>query len=87
MCTILIFIFTFMVVIVSTRYKENNFSTESSSFSLTKDLKDIQTVVKPNIDNLIKRIHAERRREKKKNAVSFGVVVLSIILLFIFSQK
>ena len=87
MCTILIFIFTSMVVDMSTRYRENNFSTESSSFSLTKDLKDIQTVAKPNIDNLIKRIHTERRRETKKNAVSFGVVVLSIILIFIFSQK
>jgi hypothetical protein len=76
-----------MVVDMSTRYRENNFSTESSSFSLTKDLKDIQTVAKPNIDNLIKRIHTERRRETKKNAVSFGVVVLSIILIFIFSQK
>ena len=53
MCTILIFIFTSMVVDMSTRYRENNFSTESSSFSLTKDLKDIQTVAKPNIDNLI----------------------------------
>ena len=87
MCTISIFIFTSTVVDMSTRYKENNFSTESSSLSLTKDLKDIQTVVKPNIDNLIKRIHAERRRETKKNAISSGVVILSVILIFIFSQK
>ena len=72
-----------MVVDMSTRYRENNFSTESSSFSLTKDLKDIQTVAKPNIDNLIKRIHVERRREKKI-FMAVGSVFFSAVLVFYF---
>ena len=71
---------------MSSQYKENNFSTESSSSTPTKILNNMHTTTKPNIDHLIKRIHVERRREAKRNIVSLGVVVFSLILIFYFFQ-
>ena len=68
---------------MSTQYKENNFSTENLSTLRDKSQNNIDKIVRPNIDHLIKRILVERRREKIKS-MAFGFLVLSIILMFIF---
>ena len=70
---------------MSSQYKENNFSTESlpASHALTQN--NISKVVKPNIGHLIKKILAERKREKKIT-IALGVIFLSISLIFVFLQ-
>jgi|TARA_B110000495_G_scaffold174901_1_gene165283 hypothetical protein len=68
---------------MSTQYKENNFSTENLSTLRDKSQNNIDKIVRPNIDHLIKRILVERRREKIKS-MALGFLVLSIILMFIF---
>tara|TARA_B110000967_G_C18626865_1_gene431652 strand:- start:104 stop:319 length:216 start_codon:yes stop_codon:yes gene_type:complete len=70
---------------MSSQYKENNFSTGSLSTPLATDQNNIIRSRKPNIDNLIKRIIVERRQEKK-NIITLGVVVFSLILIFYFFQ-
>ena len=65
---------------MSSQYKENNFSTENLSTSPAV----IQNkIVRPNIGHLIKKITAQRKREKKITIV-LGTVILSIILIFIY---
>jgi hypothetical protein len=64
-------------------YKKNNFSTEKFSTPDTTSQNNINKIVRPNIDHLIKRILIERRREKI-NSMALGFVVLSVILFFIF---
>ena len=68
---------------MSTQYKENNFSTENLSTLRDKSQNNIDKIVRPNIDHLIKRILVERRREKR-NSIALGFLVLSIILIFYF---
>ena len=68
---------------MSSAYKENNFSTENLSTLRDKSQNNIDKIVRPNIDHLIKRILVERRREKIKS-MALGFLVLSIILMFIF---
>ena len=68
---------------MSTQYKENNFSTENLSTLRDKSQNNIDKIVRPNIDHLIKRILVERRREKR-NFIALGFVILSITVCFIF---
>ena len=68
---------------MSSQYKKNNFSTENFSTPLTTSQNNIDKKARPNIDHLIKRIHIERRREKR-NSMALGFLVLSIILIFYF---
>jgi len=68
---------------MSSLYKKNNFSTEKFSTPDTTSQNNIDKIVRPNIDHLIKRILIERRREKI-NSMALGFVVLSVILCFIF---
>jgi|TARA_B100000780_G_scaffold116619_1_gene81749 hypothetical protein len=76
--------FTFKVVFMSSPYKENNFSTETILTARTTSTKNIKEVVKPNIEHLIKKIRAEKRREKKINIIIFGTIFLSVALVFYF---
>ena len=71
---------------MSSHYKENNFSTESSSSPFAKSLNNKNETARPNIDHLIKRIIVEKRKEKMRNIISFGIIILSIILIFIFKS-
>ena len=70
---------------MSSQYKENNFSTESLSASHTITQNNMSKVIKPNVGHLINKIVVERKREKKI-AIVLGAIVLSISLIFIFSQ-
>ena len=70
---------------MSSQYKENNFSTKSISISTNIEENSINRIVKPNINNLIKRIHVERKREKK-NITTLGVIFLLIVLTIYFFQ-
>jgi hypothetical protein len=70
---------------MSSQYKANNFSTESLSTTLTVDRNNTSRTVKPNIENLLKRIHVERKREKK-NITTLGVIFLLIVLTICFFQ-
>jgi len=69
---------------MSSPYKENNFSTETILTARTTSTKNIKEVVKPNIEHLIKKIRAEKRREKKINIIIFGTIFLSVALVFYF---
>ena len=71
------------MVCMSSQYKENKFSTESFPTSHVRSQDNIDKKARPNIDHLIKRIHIERRREKR-NSMALGFVILSIIVFFIF---
>jgi len=71
---------------MSSQYKENSFSTESSSASLVKGQNNMNKTAKPNINYLIKRILIERRQERK-NTIAITIVCLSIILIFIYFQN
>jgi len=71
---------------MSSQYRKNNFSTESLSASLTTESDNINRTIKPNIENLLKKIHVERRREKK-NIITLGFVTSSIILIVFFIQS
>ena len=71
---------------MSSQYRKNNFSTESLSASLTTESDNINRTIKPNIEDLKKKIFIERRREKR-NTVTFGAVCLSSFLMFYFFQN
>ena len=68
---------------MSSLYKENNFSTESLSTSHTTVQNNTNKTSKANIHHLIKRIHVEKKRERRVT-LSLGVVCLSTFLAFIF---
>ena len=68
------------------KYKENNFSPENLLNSNYKDQNNLNEDERINIKHLLKRIHDERKQERK-NSVSVGVVFLSIILIFSFVQN
>jgi|TARA_B110000902_G_scaffold156480_1_gene179426 hypothetical protein len=70
---------------MSSQYKANNFSAESLSTTLTGNRNNTSRTVKPNIENLLKRIHVERKREKK-NITTLGVIFLLIVLTICFFQ-
>ena len=65
---------------MSSQYKENNFSTESTSISKKVAPSEL---AKPNIDHLIKRIIDEKRQERKKT-IALTLVILSVFLTFIY---
>jgi len=65
------------------KYKENNFSLKNFSTSLAVSKKN---TVSPNIDNLIKKILVERKRERIK-AITLGLISLSVFIMFIFYQN
>ena len=69
---------------MSTRYKENNFSIENISTPLIVGQDKIDSSVKTNVVSLKKIMIEERKRETSRNIVTLGIVVLSIILIFIF---
>ena len=62
------------------KYKENNFSLKNFSTSLAVSKKN---TVSPNIDNLIKKILVERKRERI-NIISLGFVCLLVVVVFHF---
>jgi hypothetical protein len=68
---------------MSSQYKENKFSIESLSGSRVRSQDNIDKTARPNIDELIKRVLSEKRREKKNNKI-LGAIFLSIFLFFIF---
>ena len=69
---------------MSSRYKENNFSAESTLASTVIDKNYINKTGRPNIDQLIKRVLVERRRELRNNIITIGFLFLSIFLIFIY---
>jgi len=69
---------------MSSRYKKNNFSTESTLASTVIDKNYINKTGRPNIDQLIKRVLVERRRELRNNIITIGFLFLSIFLIFIY---
>tara|TARA_B110000285_G_scaffold100738_1_gene114741 strand:+ start:559 stop:771 length:213 start_codon:yes stop_codon:yes gene_type:complete len=64
--------------------KKNNL-TENAIGDLLK--KNIYETKRPNIDHLIKRILIEKRKEKKKSAVTFLVCLLTITIATVFFLK
>ena len=66
---------------MSSKYKENNFSTESVSHSDTTGQNNIDEKLKPNIDHLLRRIFTERRRQRKNTLV---LVFISLLIIFAF---
>tara|TARA_B110000285_G_C14864369_1_gene486100 strand:- start:252 stop:467 length:216 start_codon:yes stop_codon:yes gene_type:complete len=71
---------------MSSQYKDNIFSTENFSTSGTTTKNNINKKTRANIDHLIKRIHVERRRERK-NTLALGFIFLLIIFVFYFFQN
>jgi len=69
---------------MSSQYKENNFSPESSPASRTFTSNKIS---KPNIDHLKKRIVNENKRQNKINIITIGIILLSASLIFYFFQN
>ena len=65
------------------KYKENNFSAGNFDNSDYKNHNNLNLVERPNIEHLIKRIHDERKKEKK-NFKLFGFACLLTILIFYF---
>ena len=64
--------------------KKNNL-TENAIGDLQK--KNIYKAKRPNIDHLIKKILIEKRKEKKKSAVTFLVCLLTITIATVFFLK
>ena len=71
---------------MSSQYKSNNFSTERHLTSVVIGQNNINKTVKPNIENLIKKILVERKRERIK-AITLGLISLSVFIMFIFYQN
>tara|TARA_B100000795_G_scaffold205087_1_gene158638 strand:+ start:266 stop:481 length:216 start_codon:yes stop_codon:yes gene_type:complete len=71
---------------MSSLYKENNFSTESLSASHATVQNNINKTSKANIHHLIKRIHVEKRRERR-SVIALSFFVLSVILIYFFFQS
>ena len=71
---------------MTTQLKENNFSI-ANSIENTKDTPVIKKSreERPNIDNLIKRIIVERRKEQRKNLLIFLFLFLAISGIIIAS--
>tara|TARA_B100000780_G_scaffold230484_1_gene170215 strand:+ start:61 stop:285 length:225 start_codon:yes stop_codon:yes gene_type:complete len=71
---------------MTTQLKEKNFSIENS-IENTKDTPVIKKSreERPNIDNLIKRIIVDRRKEQRKNLLVFLLIFLSISGIIVFS--
>jgi len=70
---------------VSSKYKVNNFSTETLYNPNTTAQHDRYKTTRPKIDHLMKRIIDDRKKEKK-NFVVFGTFFLLIFLIFYFFQ-
>ena len=67
-----------------TRYKENSFSAENPLAESTNEIrKDNRGNGKVNIDDLLKKIVIEKRREKKKGLITLSVFLLGITSLVI----
>jgi|TARA_B100000780_G_scaffold271958_1_gene233467 hypothetical protein len=68
---------------MSSQYKENNFSTENFSLPPARLQKSLDKLARPNIDDLIKKIHLERRKERRIT-ITIGFVITSVVLIFVF---
>jgi hypothetical protein len=68
------------------KYKKNNFSPENFPNTDYENQNDLNKDKKTNIKYLLKRIHDQRKRDRKKS-ISIGFAFLSIILIFSFVQN
>ena len=73
------------LTIMIPRYKENSFSTENLQERNSASNKDITENRKVNIDNLIKKIIVEKRKEKQKGQIAFSVFLLGITSLLLIN--
>ena len=73
------------LTIMIPRYKENSFSTENLQERNSASNKDIKENRKVNIDNLIKKIIVEKRKEKQKGQIAFSVFLLGITSLLLIN--
>jgi len=57
------------------------------SIAVKNDTPDIKKIrqKRPNIENLIKRIVTEKRKEERKNYLIFGLVLLTASILIMFT--
>jgi len=67
------------------RYKENSFSTENLQKRNNSSNKVMEENRKVNIDNLIKKIIVEKRKEKQKGQIAFSVFLLGITSLLLIN--
>ena len=67
---------------MKTQIKENLLS-----IAVKNDTPDIKKIrqKRPNIENLIKRIVTEKRKEERKNYLIFGLVLLTASILIMFT--
>tara|TARA_B110001452_G_scaffold169828_1_gene142069 strand:+ start:208 stop:450 length:243 start_codon:yes stop_codon:yes gene_type:complete len=65
------------------RYKENSFSTENFQERNNVSNKDMKENGKVNIDNLIKKVIVEKRKEKQKGLIAFSVFLLGVTSLLL----
>tara|TARA_B110000971_G_scaffold211901_1_gene240721 strand:- start:11 stop:223 length:213 start_codon:yes stop_codon:yes gene_type:complete len=67
---------------MKTQIKENLLS-----IAVKNDMPDIKKIrqKRPNIENLIKRIVTEKRKEERKNYLIFGLVLLTASILIMFT--
>ena len=73
------------LTIMIPRYKANSFSTENLQERNSASNKDITENRKVNIDNLIKKIIVEKRKEKQKGQIAFSVFLLGITSLLLIN--
>jgi hypothetical protein len=73
------------LTIMIPRYKENSFSTENLQERNSASNKIIKENRKVNIDNLIKKIIVEKRKEKQKGQIAFSVFLLGITSLLLIN--
>ena len=73
------------LTIMIPRYKENSFSTENLQERNSASNKIIKEKRKVNIDNLIKKIIVEKRKEKQKGQIAFSVFLLGITSLLLIN--
>ena len=71
------------LTIMIPRYKENSFSTENLQERNSASNKIIKENRKVNIDNLIKKIIVEKRKEKQKGLIAFSVFLLGVTSLLL----
>ena len=68
------------------KYIANNFSTENFPNSDYKDQDNLNEKKRTNIRHLLKRIHDEKKRERK-SAISIGFAFFFFFLIFSFVQN
>ena len=68
------------------KYRKNNFSPENFPNTDYENQNDLNKDKKTNINYFLKRIHDQRKRDRKKS-ISIGFAFMSIILIFSFVQN